>query len=220
MDEETGTTLPTASLSGRRQWIITDLDLEPIVVKAMDAEEGHGWTFGFADQVSREYRRFLVLCLEYPQDRIMPSRIINDFWHLHILDTEKYIEDCQHCFGSILHHFPYFEIRGDKDAANLHAAYMKTFGLYWSAFGTIAPYNIWDVLLKSGIGIPYHGVEDTSPNELKEAKTWKETLMPEQTAKTLSHTVRNKAGARQGQGNGSWNLWTWSRLSGRLFMLK
>ena len=131
------------SLGRRRQWILADLDLEPILIKAMDAEEGHGWTLDFACRVSQEYRRFLVLCLEHPQDPIVPSSLIDDFWHLHILDTQKYTEDCQYCFGSILHHFPYFGMRGDKDAANLREAWLKTLALYQSTFGTVAPEHLW-----------------------------------------------------------------------------
>lgn len=113
---------PPASLDKRRQWILTGLDLEPIIIKAMDSEEGYGWPFAFADRVSKEYRRFLILCLEHRQDNkylIVPSKPVDKFWHLHILDTRKYIEDCQYCFGSMLHHFPYFGMRGDQDAANL-----------------------------------------------------------------------------------------------------
>ena len=133
----------TADLSRRRQWILTDLDLEPILIKAMDAEEGHGWTFDFACRVAQEYRRFLVLCLEHPSDPIVPSSLVDDFWHLHILDTQKYIEDCQHCFGSMLHHFPYFGMRGEKDAANLREAWLETLALYQSTFGMAAPEHLW-----------------------------------------------------------------------------
>lgn len=109
----------------------------------MDAEEGHGWTFDFACRVSQEYRRFLVLCLQCHQDPIVPSTLVDDFWHLHILDTQKYTEDCQHCFGSMLHHFPYFGMRGVKDADNLREAWLKTLDLYQSTFGTAAPNHLW-----------------------------------------------------------------------------
>lgn len=141
---QTGTTFPgAASMKERREWILADLDLEPILVKAMDAEEGHGWTLDFASRVSLEYRRFLVLCLEHPQDPIVPSSLVDDLWHLHILDTQKYGEDCQHCFGSMLHHFPYFGMRGEKDATNLREAWLKTLALYQSTFGAAAPAHLW-----------------------------------------------------------------------------
>jgi len=129
-----------------KQWIKEDLDLEPIISNAMDAEKSNGWTSDFTWRVSQEYRRFLVLCLERRQDTnhlIVPSKLVDTFWHLHILDTRKYIEDCQHCFGSILHHFPYFGMRGDQDAINLREAYRNTLVLYQSAFGKHPTADVW-----------------------------------------------------------------------------
>ena len=158
---------PPASLDKRRQWILTGLDLEPIIIKAMDSEEGYGWTFAFADRVADEYRRFLILCLEHRQDSkylIVPSKLVDKFWHLHILDTRKYIEDCQYCFGSMLHHFPYFGMRGDQDAANLREAWSRTLALYQSTFNVEPPAEIWPHS-KSEIGIRYRDVkrEDANP---------------------------------------------------------
>ena len=128
-----------------RQWIRENLDLEPILVKAMDAEEDHGWTLDFARRVAEEYRRFLVLCLEHQDAHhlIVPSKPVNKFWHLHILDTRKYMEDCQYCFGFSLHHFPYFGMRGDGDAISLRETYYETLVLYQSAFGMSADAAIW-----------------------------------------------------------------------------
>ena len=111
----------TADLNRRRQWILTDLDLEPILIKAIDTEEGHGWTFDFACRMAQEYRRFLVLCLEHPSAPIVPSSLMDDFWHLHILDTQKHI----------------------KDAANLREAWLETLALYQSTFGMAAPKHLW-----------------------------------------------------------------------------
>ncbi|WP_161632598.1 glycine-rich domain-containing protein [Candidatus Synechococcus spongiarum] len=128
----------------------------------MDAEEGYGWTFTFADRVSREYRRFLVLCLEHRKDSkylIVPSKLVDKFWHLHILDTRKYIEDCQYCFGSMLHHFPYFGMRGDEDAVNLREAWLETLALYQSAFDVEPPAEIWPHS-KSHIATRYQGVAE------------------------------------------------------------
>ena len=134
---------PGSRMAERRLWILAQLDLEPIIVKAMDTEEGHGWALDFACRVSREYRRFLILCLENPDDPVVPSTLVDDFWHLHILDTQKYAEDCDRCFGEMLHHFPYFGMRGDDDAANLRKAWLKTLSLYQSTFGEAAPAKLW-----------------------------------------------------------------------------
>lgn len=99
--------------------VIKNLDLEPIIVKAIDSEEGYGWSLELAQQIAEQYRKYLTLCLDYANKAIVPAKIIDDFWHLHILDTQKYAEDCQVIFGYFLHHFPYFGMRGEEDAKNL-----------------------------------------------------------------------------------------------------
>ena len=125
-----------------KQFILNRLNLEPIVIKAMDNEEGYAWSFEDALAISGEYRKFLVLCLQNPEDAIVPSTQVDDFWHLHILDTQKYAEDCQQCFGYFLHHFPYFGMRGDQDAQNLARAWAQTKDLYVKEFGEL-PAGLW-----------------------------------------------------------------------------
>ena len=126
-----------------KQRILSDLDLEPIIVKAMDAEEGYGWSLGFACRVADEYRKFLVLCFENPDEAIVPSFLIDDFWHLHILDTQKYMQDCDLYFGYMLHHFPYFGMRDEQDAHNLRQAWEQTLAFYESTFNKPAPSDLW-----------------------------------------------------------------------------
>lgn len=121
---------------------LEQMDLEPIMVKAMDPEEGYGWTLEFTLAVAEEYRRYLTLCVENPDLPVVPSNYVDDFWHLHILDTEKYLDDCETFLGYFLHHFPYFGMRGPEDAANLTAAWMQTRELYVRRFGPI-PEEYW-----------------------------------------------------------------------------
>lgn len=122
--------------------VIQNLDLEPIMVKAMDKEEGLGWNLDITKTVAEEYRKYLTLCLENPNDNIVPSGMVDDFWHLHILDTQKYQEDCQNIFGYFLHHFPYFGMRGEEDARNLQKAWNESCQLYEQRFGK-ANKNFW-----------------------------------------------------------------------------
>lgn len=123
---------------------IENLDLEPIMVKAMDPEEGYGWDLAFTKKVSDEYRKYLTLCLENEDFPLVPSTFVDDFWHLHILDTLKYQEDCQNIFGYFLHHFPYFGMRGEEDAENLKAAWNETRHMYENRFGKIDD-SLWPV---------------------------------------------------------------------------
>src|SRR5260221_4861020 len=118
---------------------IQALDLDPIKVKLMDPEEGQGWSREYVDQMAIEYKRFLTLSVKYPQETIAPSKNVDKFWHGHILDTMKYAEDCQNVFGYFLHHFPYFGMRGEEDAANLAEAGNTTNRLYEKEFGDAVP---------------------------------------------------------------------------------
>jgi len=125
-----------------RETILNELNLEPIMVKAMDKEEGYGWTLEFTKGVAEEYKKFLILCSEHPDVATVPSGLVDDFWHLHILDTMKYYEDCQNYLGYFLHHFPYFGMRGEQDASNLNQAWEETCRLYEGTFGKL-PSELW-----------------------------------------------------------------------------
>jgi len=122
---------------------LAKLDLEPIIIKAMDQEEGLGWSFEYACQVAEEYRRFLALCAEDDTCSTVPSSVVDDLWHLHILDTQKYAEDCERFLGFFLHHFPYFGMRGEQDADDLHTAWQNTLERYESEFGASPPKDLW-----------------------------------------------------------------------------
>lgn len=111
------------------------LDFSPIKFKLMDRKEGHGWTAAEADACELEYKRFLTLLAKFPEEVIVPNTDVDKFWHGHILDTIKYAEDCDKVFGYFLHHFPYFGMRGEQDAANLANAALNTYRLYEQEFG-------------------------------------------------------------------------------------
>jgi hypothetical protein len=118
------------------------LDLTMITEKLIDVEEGQGWSREYCDRVAVEYRRFLALTRRYPGNAIVPSKIVDAFWHAHILDTQAYASDCDRLFGFFLHHFPYFGMRGPEDAKALGCAYDETLKLYDEHFGT-PPLDLW-----------------------------------------------------------------------------
>jgi hypothetical protein len=121
---------------------IDTLDLSMITMKLMDAEEGQGWSREYCDTIAVEYRRYLALSRAYPDRAIVPSKIVDTFWHGHILDTQAYEVDCRRLFGFFLHHFPYFGMRGAEDAQALGTAYDETLSLYEQHFGE-PPMEIW-----------------------------------------------------------------------------
>jgi hypothetical protein len=121
---------------------LDEIDLSMVRTKLMDAEEGAGWSADYADRVEMEYRRYLALARRYAPRAIVPSKIVDTYWHYHILDTEAYAIDCEHVFGYFLHHFPYFGMRGDGDKQALSDAYDDTINLYELHFGR-APKDLW-----------------------------------------------------------------------------
>ena len=118
---------------------IQALDLDPIKRKLMDPEEGQGWSREHADRMELGYKRFLTLLVKFPDETIAPTKDVDKFWHGHILDTRKYAEDCERVFGYFLHHFPYFGMRGEDDAANLRAAAAKMNALYEQEYAEPTP---------------------------------------------------------------------------------
>lgn len=113
---------------------INELDLEPIKFKLVNGDGESGWTVAEADRVEVEYKRFLVLNLKNQITKrvksIVPTREVDKFWHAHILDTMKYVVDCEFCFGFFLHHFPYLGLRGLEDAEALQDGFRESLEYY------------------------------------------------------------------------------------------
>ena len=114
---------------------IDALDLEPIKVKLMHKESGEGWTLERANAIETEYRRFLFLMKQFPDEQTAPLVDVDTFWHYHILDTMKYAVDCDAVFGHFLHHFPYIGLRGEDDLAAHERLGQRMQELYEQTFG-------------------------------------------------------------------------------------
>ncbi len=112
------------------------LDLQPILFVLVRAEDGPKWTLRQSIIAEKWYKRFHALIHEYPSQTIVPTQVIDTIWHKHILDTQKYLNDCINLHGEIIHHFPYLGIRDlDDDSARRDNLYIKTVGLFIDMFG-------------------------------------------------------------------------------------
>ena len=100
-------------------------------------DEGLEWSKEKIEIAEKEYKRFLTLIKLHHPKSIVPSKIMDEFWHMHILDTKTYREDCQKVFGFFIDHFPYFGIYGEEDRTDLLNSFEETKLLYRKAFGTI-----------------------------------------------------------------------------------
>lgn len=112
--------------------VIDSLDFKPISFKL---EKEYGWSRESLDRAVPLYKQWLVLQLYYSELSFAPSELVDEYWHMHILDTRKYIEDCQFVFGYYLHHYPYFGLTEVENAETLKKGFDLTKRLYQHHFG-------------------------------------------------------------------------------------
>jgi hypothetical protein len=97
---------------------------------------------------------------------VVPSKEIDIFWHTHILDTQKYMSDCENLFGKYIHHFPYFGMRGEKDRRHLEKAFCETEKLFLLHFGeSPVSAGIADCGALCNEPTPKFGPSELCPNE-------------------------------------------------------
>lgn len=102
----------------------------------MHLKESLAWSEKKINLAEREYKRYLTLIKLHMRKRIVPSKLMDEFWHMHILDTKAYREDCQDVFGRFIDHFPYFGIYGKEDHQNLLNEFEETKEMYRNQFGS------------------------------------------------------------------------------------
>jgi hypothetical protein len=113
---------------------VSQIDFSPINRK-LQSENPAQWTDETLAEAETNYRRFLALNLLYPSTTLSVNKIVDEYWHQHILDTRKYAADCEKVFGYFLHHYPYFGIAGEEDRKQNADAFSATARLWEGAFG-------------------------------------------------------------------------------------
>lgn len=93
-----------------------------------------------------------------------------------ILDTEKYAQDCERVFGYFLHHFPYFGMRGEEDAAKLAASAGETKGLFEQEFSSILPEVAVNTCSGSWCSSTFSELSQAAREELR--VDWRPSLTP------------------------------------------
>ena len=115
--------------------LVNTIDFEKLKWKLTKSPEAT-WTQIMCDFAELEYKKFLLLKILYPKVSLVPSKLVDKFWHEHILDTKSYAKDCDILFGLFIHHYPYFGIYGDEDQQALQTAFEETIKLYEQHFGS------------------------------------------------------------------------------------
>jgi hypothetical protein len=112
-----------------------NLDLKSVIFKLTHPKDVHQWSLEKAEHVVSQYKKFLFLNALYPEQELIPTREIDDVWHVHILDTEKYRNDCQYLFGHFLDHYPYSGLKGKQNEEE----HLKKFEFSQNLFRKIFP---------------------------------------------------------------------------------
>ncbi|WP_162933121.1 hypothetical protein [Roseovarius sp. EL26] len=99
-----------------------------------------GMSITRATQAIEEYRKFAYLCT-ISSRRLVPSKIVDEVWHIHLTHTKDYWgRFCPEVLNKELHHVP-----GKADSQREDEA--LTHGLYEREFGHAPPYKIWPQLI-------------------------------------------------------------------------
>ncbi len=94
-----------------------------------------GWTAEFTARAIAEYRRFVFLAMTAGHE-VVPSEVVDQVWHLHLLYTEDYWgEFCPKVLGRPLHHGPGRGRRGETE--RFRELYAETLASYQHRFGPI-----------------------------------------------------------------------------------
>lgn len=121
---------------------IYNIDFSMLIHKLSipDANISRVWDPEISEVFIDYYKNFLWLIRKYGKEHvIVPSTEIDEIWHHHILDTYKYHEDCIAIFGSYLHHYPYYGMRGRSDKNDLNNSFEITQELHKKEFGEYIP---------------------------------------------------------------------------------
>ena len=70
-----------------------------------------------ADLVERGFRQFFMACARSDGKYVaMPSKAVDAYWHVLILDTKSYAQWCERTLGRFLHHVPAERLGSDAPA--------------------------------------------------------------------------------------------------------
>lgn len=127
--------------------LAAQLDLSNVCRKVMHPNPniGYGWSEDFTERLVAEYRIFFTMHAAFGDLALPPSRVMDLFWHEHILDTRAYFADCDFVAGHYIHHMPYFGMRNEQDAELVVAALDLERELYIKCVGIEPPPDLWIV---------------------------------------------------------------------------
>ncbi|MEO5671505.1 MAG: hypothetical protein ABIR26_12495 [Ramlibacter sp.] len=120
----------------RAAGLLFDMDLGMVIGKLNAFGVAKDWSESRLRVAEAQYRCYMFLNFKYGARQTLPCwDDVDEVWHAHILDTRRYIADCDRIFGGYVHHFPYLGTRGPDDAQALKDSFEDTQLLYRREFG-------------------------------------------------------------------------------------
>ena len=93
-----------------------------------------------------EYKKFLRLMVDEKGAWFTPSKLVDELWHRHMLDTVAYCKFCARVNGDYLHHTPHY----GKPHSYHDPGFMATLQAYKDKFADTPPNAIWGTVGESG----------------------------------------------------------------------
>ena len=98
-----------------------------------------GWSDSDTAAIYKEYLRYLTIEQSFPSSNLVPSELVDEIWHDHILHTKRYAQDCHKMFGKYLHHLP----ETDPMAGGIKPDITETLANYRTLFKENPPVAVW-----------------------------------------------------------------------------
>lgn len=106
-----------------------------LAVKKIVEVKGGAWDLGRAEAAVQNYKRYMAVTKALGGVQLVPNGDIDEVWHMHILDTRAYMNDCQQLFGEYLHHYPYFGMLGEENQRQWLEVQTESSALWYELFG-------------------------------------------------------------------------------------
>ena len=108
--------------------LVAGMNFDRIVWKIIDSEKSLNKKE--VRNSVEQYKKFLSLNRKYPDSVLVPTGEIDSVWHVHILDTKNYADDCNMLFGKFLNHEPYFGPYSKESQEDM-ARWFEETSIFW-----------------------------------------------------------------------------------------
>lgn len=109
---------------------VAAMNLSPVADQLVQYQ---GWTTERVVSAEQRYRRFFYLKAVLPKGMASPTEEIDQFWHQHIINTQRYGCDCERVAERFLHH-TFLSPTDPVQQQEIHAVWLATWICYEGLF--------------------------------------------------------------------------------------